>query len=92
MKINVNGIIIYLGFKHKTDSKVNKRHTVCYIKPDDISRDTIVTVAICSPKDNFCKSIGRKVALKKALKETLFNKTERKYIWQEYFQYVGQTF
>lgn len=43
--------------------------------------------AVCNPKDRFAKSIGRKTALKKALKQANFTREERKKIWGAYFKH-----
>jgi len=40
--------------------------------------------AICSPKDCFRKAIGRKVAVKDAVKDEL--RTIRRLVWTEYFK------
>ncbi len=41
--------------------------------------------AICHPKDNYCKSTGRKLALTVAMKS--FDRDLRKTIWQEYHKH-----
>ncbi len=41
--------------------------------------------AICHPKDNYCKSTGRKLALANAMKD--FGRNLRRAVWQEYFEH-----
>lgn len=41
--------------------------------------------ATCHPYDNFCKSMGRKIALANAM--IGFNRDLRKVIWQEYHRH-----
>lgn len=44
-------------------------------------------IAMCSRGDNFCRAIGRKVALKRAIKN--LPRPERTKIWQAYFRQIG---
>lgn len=41
-------------------------------------------IARCSKRDNFCKDIGRKVSLTRALKSAGFDKAERRIFWKTY--------
>lgn len=42
-------------------------------------------LALCSESDNFCRRIGRKVALARALKNAGLNKPDRARAWSAYF-------
>ena len=47
-------------------------------------------VAFCSKRDQFCKSIGRKVALQGALKSMFpIEKEIRRSVFEQYFKQVG---
>ena len=67
----------------------DKSYTQCIIEFDG---QTYEGKAILSAKDNFNKSFGRKLSLKKALKNAsdkythLFNKENRKFLWELYFE------
>lgn len=60
--------------------------TSCRI--EDIITGQVITygMSLLNPKDQFCKSTGRKIALTKAFKNThLFKKEDRREIWNYYF-------
>lgn len=42
-------------------------------------------VAVCDSRDNFCKEIGRKLSMTRALRNTDLSKQERQLIWENYF-------
>jgi len=44
--------------------------------------------AVCNPKDQFCKSTGRKIAFAKALSKTTFSKVDREQLWIGYFNRI----
>lgn len=39
----------------------------------------------CNPRDNFCKSTGRRIAIKRALADE-FNYARKQMIWKKYFE------
>lgn len=57
----------------------NRRFTICTVED---GKRTLVGQSICHPKDQFCKAIGRKVALADAIRG--LSKETRKTIWDEY--------
>lgn len=57
----------------------NRRFTICTVEDGE---RMFVGQAICHPKDQFCKAIGRKIALADAIRG--LPKEERKTIWDEY--------
>lgn len=67
---------------------VTIRYTHCelFILSDD--RLTLAKLARgtarCSPRDNFCKETGRKVALADALKKSDLKKADREIVWKWY--------
>lgn len=69
------------------------RVTDCVINSinDDKSKTLVCKAsARCSPKDNFSKAVGRKIALTRALriltKNNLIEKGQRALIWDLYFK------
>lgn len=57
----------------------NRRLTLCTVEEGETA---FVGQAICNPRDQFCKAIGRKVALADAIR--YLPKEKRKTIWKEY--------
>lgn len=43
-----------------------------------------------APRDNFCKNIGRKLSMYRALRKTKFNKELRQKFWNAYFEMRGK--
>jgi len=43
-------------------------------------------VALCSKKDNFCRSTGRKIALADLLEKLHWDKETRDAVWKAYFE------
>lgn len=85
---------IRIRFKHSTldpekDVMFNGRRiraknaTTCELKKGD---DVIASGrSYCVPGDQFCKSTGRKNALKRAIADFSFNKDQRASLWNKYF-------
>lgn len=68
----------YIPPKIKFKHFIKARLTVCEVGDS-------VGVAVCSPRDNFSRNVGRKVALTKALQSSHFTKYDRTKVWEEYF-------
>ena len=67
-----------------------KALTVCVIEKKDFSDGRGVGEAWCSRKDQFSYSIGRKIALARALKASGFDKPTRSLFWEAYFKKRGK--
>ena len=53
---------------------------------DDYGCDNYYTgISKCNPGDKFIKTVGRKLALKRAISNVYLNKEERTTIWDKYF-------
>lgn len=61
-------------------------YTDCYVFEGEDEVPVIVGRGYCSSKDNFNRSVGRKVALTKALQS--FDKTYRAEVWNKYFSII----
>lgn len=63
------------------------RITICQLISVENGQEVVFAQgeSFCSPRDNFNKDHGRKIALKKALAISNFNKSQRKLIWSSYF-------
>jgi hypothetical protein len=59
----------------------NRRMTLCVVEDED---RTFVGQAICNPKDQYVKSIGRKVSLTDAIQG--LDKPTRALIWKQYLE------
>ena len=57
--------------------------TICYIE-DKEAKTTFFASAFCSENDQYCKETGRKISLTRALKQTNFDKGQRKEVWETY--------
>ena len=92
MKVETStGNTYFIDWRHEeSESKaLSKFRTTCYIKDKDfnpIDND----YAFCSIKDNFCKAIGRKISLARAL--MIFDKPIRKEIWEAYLSRKDRKF
>jgi hypothetical protein len=67
------------------------RFVKCHICPerekDQEKVDPIATgIALCSPRDNFCKVIGRRHAFQKALDYAGFDRKTRTLLWEQFKQ------
>jgi SET domain-containing protein len=73
-----------LGFTHVNEAGSISRYTIATLY--DMDKKVICKeIAACSEKDNFNKSVGRKVSLARVIRN-MFNRTDRELIWKEYFK------
>ena len=101
--LDYDGQVINFNFEHDKDTlvisaedePVERRFTKCYmtrvIKKDGEKpqyHPLHVSIAICNKCDNFSKSMGRKVALAKLLKERGEPRDFRVAVWDEYFKHT----
>ena len=76
--------------ERKAGDRLATHCTTCFIQDmskKEGSRETARGLAFCSVSNNFCKNIGRRIALTRALKELpeeLNNKEFRTKIWNAY--------
>jgi hypothetical protein len=94
-KITPKGIKVYFKHYGLEDnirwSKDKVSHTQCFIEFQDLKNpkkilEVRIGYAWCSPKDNFNKETGRKLALKRALDTPKLTKEQRTEIWKAYFE------
>lgn len=69
-----------------TETPDSMRGTFCTIRPMRTPGVQFVDMAVLNPKDTFCKSTGRKVALAKAMKLAQLDKATRTALWKSYFK------
>jgi len=80
--LTINNQKYRIGFKYNRPNP-STQQTVAFIK--NLDADVIIeATARCSKKDNFEKETGRKLALKRVLEFSPFNKEERSLIWAAY--------
>lgn len=90
MKLAIDGITYDVRFHHLWSPERKAFVSYCYIdwqdNPDSVPF-AISGEAVCSPKDQFNRSIGRKVALTRALGYYWFseNKKRRTALWKAYW-------
>jgi len=94
---NINGNDYRLNFKYDTEDYATRgtvKVTKCNVEVvesggrfDDNGKKIGESVAICDPRDNFDKSVGRKIALQRALVE--IDKSTRAKIWSAYFTKIS---
>ena len=86
MLVTIDGKQIAVKFQHTQIEEI--KGTKCLIVEGKESSDPdkfIGTgIATLHPKDAFCKEKGRRVALRKALSDAGYNKSQRTVFWQEY--------
>ena len=84
MKVETSAGTYFIDWKHKpVDPVLDKvsHITECIIKTED-NEPMNIDLALCSIKDNFCRAIGRKISLARAMR--YFDKSIRKEIWEAY--------
>lgn len=61
--------------------------TLCQLNPvgGKFSVSNITGKAVCSPEDQFCKRVGRRIALTDLLHKLEATRPERKAVWADYF-------
>ena len=79
----VNNKEYKFSFSHFNDESLG-RGTRCKASCDDT--EVAHGISLCSPKDNFDRNTGRKLALARALKELELSKEERLSVWMLYFK------
>lgn len=103
--IGLDGNIVKVGFSHGLTGELaphvagddlgGLRCTVCWINESPPDKENEVTmvgygVAVCAEGDVFCKEVGRKIALERALWDTGWGKGERGVVWENYFRRGGK--
>lgn len=83
MKVEFKGQTFLISWKHLRDEKPDRTH--CIIRYED-KEALCIGVAICSPKDNFSKFLGRKFSLRDALKEEGLDKKFKKACWEQFLK------
>lgn len=58
--------------------------TLCAIRNVDVLMPSGTGRALRNPKDNWCKETARKLSLDRALRNTSFDKPERRVFWEAY--------
>ena len=61
--------------------------TVCFITKDDVEIGQ--GESACSRRDNFSRSIGRKISMARALADAKFDRDQRCGFWKAYFDRLG---
>lgn len=90
MIITIDNVKFKVIFTHT--NKEDYKGTTCTIRrisnynnPEDSKEEILVaTNAICNPKDNFDKEVGRKLSLKRALEKVGFSKPVKQIFWNAY--------
>jgi hypothetical protein len=88
LKNNTEKREIELKFEHfQNHLSDGLKYTKCTLTIPNESFKAI-GFGVCSKKDQFKKSKGRKEALRRALTTSGFNKAERTEIWKQYFEHA----
>jgi hypothetical protein len=75
-----NGSTYFVQVFHNQNIDFFKAKTVVRIRNE--KEEVIATgEAYCATDDNFCKSVGRKIAMERALAQCSFTKSEKKLFW-----------
>lgn len=87
---------VYVSFEYVRDEKSNPRDTYCHVQiVDPVSGTNTETwgKAILSPKDKFCRTMGRKKAFGRAITALFPNRTKelntRAKLWYEFRETFG---
>lgn len=87
---------VYVSFEYTRDEKNNPRDTYCHVQlRDEVSGLTLETSgkAILSPKDKFCRTMGRKKAFGRAITALFPDRTKelntRTKLWYEFRETFG---
>lgn len=87
LKLEHDGRKINVKFSHRImDTELNGERRCTWVQvifPDDSME--FDGESICHPKDNYCKSVGRKLALANAMVD--FDRNLRRAVWQEYHKH-----
>lgn len=80
---------VVISFRHSRHSNnpKEKRVTICSIFSITEARFLSTEIAYTNPKDNFCRAVGRKVSLEKALGISKLDKDQRVRVMTEYFKH-----
>ena len=78
---------LIIKWRHHSSYLINEKesrlpHTVCFIINNE--NEESIGCALCNPKDNYCRAIGRKLSLARAMKAAKLPKEERTVIWEIY--------
>ena len=66
------------------------RLTTCRLHVGECElEERIMGVACCNPRDQFVKTIGRKIALARAMRAAGMTRDERRAAWAAYFENGG---
>lgn len=69
---------------NRETGKLEKNPKSTEVKVVNQAGQTAIGIARCSKKDNFCKEVGRKLALKRAISQLTLTKEERTKLWKDY--------
>ena len=87
MKIQANGTEYDIHFQQSKGTGI----TVCRFM-DVRPEEEVETSTLCSHNDYFRSGTGKKVALLRAMKKAGLSKTERLFVWLEYFEETKQAY
>ena len=77
---------LVIKWHHSIWGDENQYTTSCVI---EIGKSMYYGVALCHKKDQFCKAVGRKLSLARALRIAGLSKDERTKVWEDY-RTIGQ--
>lgn len=94
MNIKVNEKDYKISFQHNVRTKKKRMRFTSITKPVSYNTCCIIQdkdgktiskgCSVVSPKDNYEKSVGRKLTLGRALRSAGFSYEERQAVWEEY--------
>lgn len=85
MRFTYNGQEFRIWFQHKTTGRL--RYTWCTIARMDGPKEATELIsedAYCSNSDNFCRAVGRKLSLARALRKLTPDREYRRVAWMAY--------
>ena len=88
MTIKINDKEYRVQFEYPDEPYPAGKITICHI--NDMVH--FAGIALCNPKDQFCKATGRKIALSHALKSIGLDKPARRQFWAEYFKLTNKNY
>ena len=87
--VDINDKPIQVRFYHDSEAKITECLLIDKSSDKEFPLNVVsVSQAMCSAKDQFRRSVGRKVALYRAI--SYLDKPQRKAIWQAYFNKLGK--
>jgi hypothetical protein len=94
MKFKLGNAEFEIRFEHTNIPEEDERNSAAFLYASPSHKDSpylAVGAGYCHPRDNFCRAVGRRVALTRLIKEMkdksfILSKEDSRIIWDIYFK------